>query len=30
MGSVRLFEHKDVPLGEAREQFGVVPPRAGV
>jgi hypothetical protein len=29
MGKVRLFEHKDDPLDEARERFGVVPPRAG-
>lgn len=28
MGSVRLFEHKDEPLDEARKHFGVVP-RAG-
>jgi hypothetical protein len=30
MGTVRLFEHKNDPLDEARERFGVVPPRAGV
>jgi hypothetical protein len=30
MGSVRLFEHKDEPLDEARARFGVVPLRAGL
>jgi hypothetical protein len=29
MGSVRLFEHKNDPLEEARERFGVVPNRVG-
>jgi hypothetical protein len=29
MGTVRLFEHKDDPLDEARERYGVVPPRVG-
>ena len=30
MGTVRLFEHKDEPLDEARERFGVVPLRPGL
>jgi hypothetical protein len=30
MGTVRLFEHKDEPLDEVRERFGVVPLPAGV
>jgi hypothetical protein len=30
MGTVRLFEHKDAPLDEARERFGVVPKRTDV
>jgi hypothetical protein len=30
MGTVRLFEHKDDPLDDARERFGVVPLRAGL
>ena len=29
MGTVRLFEHKNDPLDEARARFGVVPIRAG-
>jgi len=28
MGTVRLFEHKDEPLDEARKRFGVVPLRS--
>jgi hypothetical protein len=30
MGTVRLFEHKNEPLDEARERFGIVPVRAGL
>ena len=30
MGTVRLFEHKNDPLEDARERFGVVPVRAGL
>jgi hypothetical protein len=30
MGGVRLFEHKDDPLDEVRERFGVVPKQASV
>jgi hypothetical protein len=30
MGTVRLFEHKDEPLDESRERFGVVPLRPGL
>jgi hypothetical protein len=29
MGTVRLFEHKNDPLDDARERFGVVPVRVG-
>jgi hypothetical protein len=30
MGTVRLFTHKDDPLDEVRERFGVVPVRVGL
>lgn len=30
MGTVRLFEHKNDPLDDARERFGVVPAHAGL
>ena len=30
MGTVRLFEHKNDPLDEVRERFGVVPLRSGL